>query len=138
GNMWFLWVFGNNVEDAMGHLKFIIFYILCGIGAAMTQTIAAPNSQIPMVGASGAISGVLGAYLFLYPRAIVLTAVPIFFFIKLLYIPAAIFITLWFIFQILSSINMNPSGGGVAWFAHIGGFISGIVFLKAFYTRRKR
>jgi len=135
GNMLFLWIFGNNVEDYLGRRNFIIFYIICGIAAAFTQIFFNPNSRVPMVGASGAIAGVLGAYLLLYPRARV-TAVVIFgFFIRLVKIPAVIVLSFWIIYQFLygiSSLAVRTGEGGVAWFAHIGGFIGGVIFIKLF------
>lgn len=133
GNMWFLWIFGDNVEDAMGKIRFLIFYILCGIAAALTHIFFHPNSKIPMVGASGAISGVLGAYFILYPRARILTFVFLFPFIfDVVALPALIYLGFWFLLQVLYA----PFGGPVAWLAHIGGFVCGI-FLTVFFVRRK-
>ncbi|MCP2519800.1 rhomboid family intramembrane serine protease [Candidatus Aminicenantes bacterium AC-335-K20] len=133
GNMLYLWIFGNNIEDFLGHLRFFIFYILSGIGAALTHIIFNPNSTKPMVGASGAIAGVLGAYLILYPYARVHTLVFLFFFIRVIPIPAGIILSLWFIIQVM---NIGL-GGGIAWFAHIGGFLAGIGLIKVFSKRRK-
>jgi membrane associated rhomboid family serine protease len=133
GNMLFLWVFGNNIEDALGPLRFILFYFLCGLGATFVQVAMSPNSRVPMIGASGAIAGILGAYLILFPAARVRTLVFLFFFIRVVAIPAAIVLGLWFVLQILSA----GLGGGVAWFAHIGGFLLGIALIKAI-TRRRR
>jgi membrane associated rhomboid family serine protease len=118
GNMLYLWIFGNNIEDFLGSFRFVLFYLFCGLAAGLTQVAAAPGSRLPMIGASGAIAGVLGAYLILYPRARVLTLV--FFFI--VPVPAGIVLGLWFVAQVLN-VGM---GGGVAWFAHIGGFLTGI------------
>jgi membrane associated rhomboid family serine protease len=138
-NMLFLWTFGNNIEDAAGHLRFLVFYLLCGIGAAGTQVFASPDSEIPMIGASGAIGGILGAYMLLYPRARVLTLVPIFIFLRLMYIPAVVFLGLWFGFQILMSSIDQADAGGVAFFAHIGGFVAGMLLIWFFRkTRRPR
>jgi membrane associated rhomboid family serine protease len=133
GNMLFLWVFGNNIEDALGPLRFILFYFLCGLGATFVQVAMSPNSRVPMIGASGAIAGILGAYLILFPAARVRTLVFLFFFIRVVAIPAGIVLGLWFVLQILSA----GLGGGVAWFAHIGGFLLGIALIKAI-TRRRR
>ncbi len=133
GNMLYLWIFGNNIEDFLGPFRFILFYLLSGLGASLTHIVFHPNSQVPMIGASGAIAGVLGAYLILYPRARVLTFVFLFFFIRILPIPAFFILGIWFIAQVL---NVGL-GGGVAWFAHIGGFLIGIALVKI-YTRKKR
>jgi membrane associated rhomboid family serine protease len=135
GNMWFLHIFGDNVEDRVGHGRYIIFYLLSGVAAALTQVVVNPSSQIPMVGASGAIAGVMGAYVFLYPHARVLTLVPIFFFIQMMVIPAYIFLGIWFLMQMLSgmmSLGIGSDAGGVAWWAHIGGFACGAVLLPFF------
>jgi membrane associated rhomboid family serine protease len=134
GNMLFLWIFGNNVEDFLGRVRFILFYLLCGLGAGFTQVIFSPNSQVPMIGASGAVAGVLGAYFILYPGARVLTFVFLFIFIRVVPIPAAYVLGLWFIAQVLN-IGM---GGGVAWFAHIGGFLLGVAMIKALQRGRTR
>jgi len=132
GNMLYLWIFGNNIEDAMGHVRFIIFYLLCGLAAFAAHAIPAAESTIPMVGASGAISGVLGAYLLLYPHAKVLVLIPLGFFITTLRIPAAFVLLFWFVLQIYSSVNTEPAGAGIAWGAHIGGFIAGMALLPLF------
>jgi membrane associated rhomboid family serine protease len=132
-NMLYLWIFGNNIEDFLGPLRFISFYLLCGLGAGLTHILFNPNSQVPMIGASGAIAGVLGAYLILYPHARVLTFVFLFFFIRIIAIPAAFVLGIWFLFQVLSI----GAGGGVAWFAHIGGFLIGILLIKTMTKRRK-
>ena len=129
GNMLYLWIFGNNIEDAMGRFRFIVFYILCGIAAALGQTFQNPDSQIPMIGASGAISGVLGAYLLLYPHARVLVFIPLGFFSTLVRLPAVWVLGIWFGMQLISSAFSNSEGGGVAWFAHIGGFIAGMALV---------
>ncbi|WP_373045571.1 rhomboid family intramembrane serine protease [Vulgatibacter sp.] len=136
GNMLFLWIFGNNVEDDMGPVKFLAFYLLCGVAAAGAQIVLEPASQIPMVGASGAIAGVLGAYLLLYPHARVLALVPIFFFIQLIWVPAVIFLVLWFVFQLFGGFMAAGSeGGGVAFWAHVGGFVMGLLLVRPFAGR---
>ena len=132
GNMWFLWIFGNNIEDSMGRLRFIIFYLLCGLAAALAQVIANPNAPVPMVGASGAISGVMGAYLVLYPRVRVYALVPIFIFFTSVALPAWVMLGYWFLLQALSGIFAVKGEAGVAFWAHIGGFVAGIVLIKFF------
>jgi membrane associated rhomboid family serine protease len=136
GNMLYLWIFGNNVEDSMGHVRFVIFYIICGVVAVAGQTLQNPDSQIPMIGASGAISGVLGAYLLLYPHARVLVAIPLGFFVHFVRLPAGWVLGLWFLFQLVSSAMTSTEGGGVAWFAHIGGFIAGMALIPLFKYKR--
>lgn len=131
GNMLYLWIFGDNVEDAMGHGRFLVFYLLCGVAAALTQALPDPHSAVPMIGASGAISGVLGAYLLLYPHARVLVAVPIGFIVETLRLRAGIVLGLWFALQFLSGL-LAPSGGGVAFRAHVGGFVAGVVLVGLF------
>jgi len=136
GNMLYLWIFGNNIEDAMGHVRFLLFYLLCGVIAAMSHAMLDPGSVMPMIGASGAISGVLGAYLLLYPRARVLVLVPLGFLFWRMYVPAGFVLGFWFVFQLLSgAASIGGGGGGVAWFAHIGGFLAGM-FLVGFFKRR--
>lgn len=133
GNMLYLWIFGNNIEDVMGHGRFIVFYFSCGILAALSHAAIDPVSTIPMVGASGAISGILGAYLLLYPRAQVLVLVPLGFFSQMIYIPASIVLGLWFVMQVLSGgMSLGTGGGGVAFFAHIGGFLAGVLLIGLF------
>jgi membrane associated rhomboid family serine protease len=131
GNMLYLWIFGDNVEDRMGHGRFLMFYLLCGAAAALTQTITDPESVVPMVGASGAIAGVMGAYFVLYPHSRILTLVPIFFFIQLIEVPAIFFLGIWFVMQFLSGVGSIASatrepGGGIAFWAHVAGFAAGI------------
>ncbi|HEX3177346.1 MAG TPA: rhomboid family intramembrane serine protease [Methylomirabilota bacterium] len=145
GNMLYLWIFGDNVEDALGHARFLLFYLLAGVGAAVAQTITAPASVIPMIGASGAISGVLGAYLLLFPYATVLTLVVFGFFIRTVHIPAVVVLGFWIVLQLVNgwltvSASMMGRGeiGGVAWFAHIGGFLAGMVLLLLFRPRTSR
>ncbi|MCX7973474.1 MAG: rhomboid family intramembrane serine protease [Candidatus Aminicenantes bacterium] len=133
GNMLYLWIFGNNVEDYLGSLRFILFYLICGLAASLSHIITNPMSKIPMVGASGAIAGVLGAYFILYPGARVLTLMFLFFFIRIVAIPAGFFLGFWFLMQIL---NVGI-GGGVAWYAHIGGFLAGLFLVKIQPKRRR-
>ncbi len=132
GNMLYLWIFGNNVEDAMGHGRFIVFYLLCGIAAALAQAFQDPSSAVPMIGASGAIGGVLGAYVLLYPRAKVLVVVPLGFFFYRMRIPAMIVLGLWFGLQFVSTVLAGDQIGGVAYWAHIGGFVAGMVLILPF------
>jgi membrane associated rhomboid family serine protease len=136
GNMWFLWIFGNNVEDSMGHGRFLLFYLLSGLVAAGTHIAADPSSPIPMVGASGAISAIMGAYLVLYPRARVHTLFIIIIIIRVFPLPAWFFLLYWFSLQLASSaIQMPGGGGGVAFWAHIGGFMAGAALVKPFQNR---
>jgi membrane associated rhomboid family serine protease len=138
GNMLYLWIFGDNVEDSMGHVRFAVFYVLCGLAAVGAQALPEPGSTIPMVGASGAISGVLGAYLLLFPHARVLVAIPFGFILHTTRIPAGLVLALWFGLQLLSNL-MTPAGaGGVAFRAHIGGFIAGMLLIPFFKQRRFR
>jgi membrane associated rhomboid family serine protease len=136
GNMWFLWLFGNNVEDSMTRPRFLAFYLICGVAAAMAQVLAEPDSIIPMVGASGAISGVMGAYLVLYPRVRVFTLVILGFFITTVALPAWVMLIYWMVIQVVSgmlqSVAEEAGGGGVAFWAHVGGFVAGVVLIKLF------
>jgi len=133
GNMLYLWIFGNNIEDVMGHVKFVVFYVVCGFIAAMSHALTDPASSIPMVGASGAISGVLGAYLLLFPRAQVMVLIPLGFFTRAMYVPAGFVLGFWFVVQLLSGgMSMGQGGGGVAFFAHIGGFVAGMALIGFF------
>lgn len=134
GNMVFLWVFGNNIEDVMGHGKFLIFYLLCGIAAAAAQTFISPNSLVPMVGASGAISGVLGAYLLLYPRVRVHTLIILPIYITTVALPAWVMLGYWILLQVVSGLaSLNElERGGVAFFAHVGGFVAGFLLVRLF------
>lgn len=139
GNMWFLWIFGDNIEDHLGRFKFIIFYLACGFAAGMTHVYTNPASHIPTVGASGAIAGVMGAYILLFPRARVKTLIPIFYFIQIVDLPAFIFLGIWFVMQFLSgaiSLAAQGAAGGVAWWAHIGGFVVGIVLILLLPKRK--
>jgi membrane associated rhomboid family serine protease len=133
GNMWFLWIFGNNIEDSMGRPRFIVFYLLCGLAAAFGQIVTNPNSAIPMVGASGAISGVMGAYLVLYPNVRVYAMVPLGFFLTSVALPAWVMLGYWFLIQFVSGLaTIAGDMGGVAFWAHVGGFVAGVVLIKLF------
>ena len=137
GNMLFLWVFGNNVEDAMGHGRYIVFYLLCGVAAALAQGLSDTASEIPMIGASGAISGVLGAYLVLHPRAQVHSLLFLGFFIRVIALPAMAVLGIWFALQLFQAALMRAEGeGGVAFLAHIGGFIAGAVLVSFFRNKQ--
>jgi membrane associated rhomboid family serine protease len=138
GNMLYLWIFGDNVEDRVGHGRFVAFYLLCGVAAALAQTFINPDSRIPMVGASGAIAGVLGAYIVMFPRSRVLTLIPLFIIWEVIEIPAAIVLGLWFVLQLVSGVGSLASttsdggGGGVAFWAHIAGFVTGMGLILVF------
>ena len=135
GNMWYLWIFGDNVEDAIGHKNFLLFYIICGIAAGFTHVYAHSSSTLPTIGASGAVSGVMGGYFVLFPYARIITLVPIFFFISIIQIPAIFFLFFWFMIQFFNgtfSIISPYTFTGVAWWAHIGGFVWGIVLVLFF------
>lgn len=137
GNMWFLWIFGNNVEDSMGHTRFVIFYTLTGVLATAAHIASDPGSQVPTVGASGAISGIMGAYMVLYPKAKVNTFIFLIVFFKIVKVPAALFLGLWFLMQLASSFAPAAAGGGgVAFWAHVGGFVAGVVLVKVFANRQ--
>jgi membrane associated rhomboid family serine protease len=145
GNMLFLWIFGNNVEDTIGHGRFVLFYLTAGVVAAVGQTLVTPTSPVPLIGASGAVSGVLGAYLLLFPHASILTLVMLGFFIKLFRIPALIVLAFWIVLQLVNGYLAYSAqtlgrgeSGGVAWFAHIGGFLGGIALLFLLRPRRSR
>jgi membrane associated rhomboid family serine protease len=137
GNMLYLWIFGNNIEDSMGHVRFVIFYVLCGAAAALAQSALDPGSIVPMIGASGAIAGVLGAYLVLFPRAHVIVVIPLGFFIQPMRLPAIFVLGFWFVLQFIEGglAAGTKEGGGVAYWAHIGGFIAGIVLIFLFHRR---
>lgn len=140
-NMWALYIFGDNIEDRMGHLRYLLFYLLCGAAAGLSHIFAGPSSRIPTVGASGAISGVMGAYLVLFPHSRVLTLVPWFFF-YVIEIPALLYIGSWFVSQLFNGLfTLAMAGtigtyGGVAWLAHVGGFAAGVLLVKVFERRR--
>ena len=129
GNMLYLWIFGNNVEDTLGHGRYLLFYLLSGVAAALAQTAVGPSSVVPMVGASGAVSGVLGAYLLLFPHAHVTTLIILGFFFRLVQVPAMVVLGFWIVLQVLNGLGSFGSSGGVAFFAHIGGFLSGMGLL---------
>jgi membrane associated rhomboid family serine protease len=138
GNMLYLWIFGDNVEDRMGHGRFLVFYLLCGVAAALAQTITMPDSVVPMVGASGAIAGVMGAYFVLYPRSRIVTLLPFFFFFQVIEVPAILFLGIWFVMQFLSGVGSIVSTigrggtGGIAFWAHVAGFVAGITGVALF------
>jgi membrane associated rhomboid family serine protease len=128
GNMLYLWIFGDNIEDAFGHVGYPLVYVTAGLLGSGLHILFSPGSTSPTIGASGAISGVMGAYFVLYPRARVLTVIPIFFFLRMLYLPAGLLLGFWILFQVLNGCGSAPGTGGVAYFAHIGGFAAGILF----------
>lgn len=141
-NMWMLWIFGDNIEDSMGHSRYLMFYLLCGTVSVLAQALANPTSTVPLVGASGAISGVLGAYFLLYPRARILTLVPLFIFFYMVELPAFIFLGLWMLLQVLQGYAYlmaakGAAAGGVAWWAHVGGFAAGVLLIKIFKEKPK-
>jgi len=133
-NMWFFWVFGNNIEDSMGHGRGVVFYLLCGLAAASTQMLISPRSAVPMVGASGAISGVMGAYVLLYPRVRVHTLIFLGFFVTTIALPAYVMLGYWFLLQLLggTASALSQVEGGVAFWAHVGGFVAGMLLIKLF------
>ncbi len=138
GNMWYLWIFGDNVEDRLGHVRFLVFYVLCGLIGNAAHYALNPASSLPALGASGAIAGVLGAYIISYPGARILVLLPIFFFIQFIELPALVVLGFWFILQFLSgaaSVVASGETGGVAWWAHIGGFLGGITIFYLFRPR---
>ncbi len=135
GNMWFLWIFGDNVEDDLGHMKFLLFYIFCGVLATFAHFLAAPGSRIPLVGASGAIAGVMGAYLIRFPRSRVTVLLPLVIIWTTIRVPAFVMLLYWLAIQVLNGTS-SVSGGGVAWWAHVGGF--GVGALVAVLTKRRR
>jgi len=142
GNMLYLWIFGNNIEDRLGPVRFILFYLVAGIVGASAQIVTAPSSTIPMLGASAAIAGVLGGYLLLYPGASIVTIIPVFFFIEVARVPAYLVIGFWFVLQLgsgLASLGTAATTGGTAWFAHIGGFVAGLILaLPARHSAKRR
>jgi len=142
GNMWFLWIFGDNIEDILGHGKFLLFYLLCGVAAALLQTYFNYDSRVPMVGASGAIAGVMGAYMVKFPRARILTFVLIIFFIYTFEVPAWLMLIYWFVLQLFGGFDaitesQYSQGGGTAFFAHVGGFIAGMILIHLLGTRER-
>ncbi|MCA9436791.1 MAG: rhomboid family intramembrane serine protease [Candidatus Omnitrophica bacterium] len=139
-NMWMLWIFGDNVEDRMGSWRFLLFYLTCGLGAMSLHILTNPGSMVPTIGASGAIAGVLGAYMKMYPHSIVLTFIPIFFIVPIIPIPAVLFLSFWFISQFFNgtlSLLSAAEGGGIAWWAHIGGFPAGMLLAPYFLSEKR-
>src|SRR5688572_19327214 len=140
GNMWYLWIFGDNVEDRVGHGRFIVFYLLCGIVAALGHVAMDPTSTLPTIGASGAIAGVMGAYFVLYPHSRVLTAVPLIFYFEIVELPAVLLLGFWFVMQLFSAgaiaVTANASSGGIAFVAHVAGFVAGLAGIFVFRKRR--
>lgn len=141
GNMWFLWVYGDNVEDILGHGKYLLFYLVCGVVAALTQYAISPDSRVPILGASGAIAGVMGAYIVKFPHSRILTLIPLFVFWTTIEIPAVLILAYWFILQFFNGIGSigysQVSQGGVAFFAHVGGFIGGMILINVMSTRQR-
>ncbi|MBN2332641.1 MAG: rhomboid family intramembrane serine protease [Deltaproteobacteria bacterium] len=141
GNMLYLWIFGDNVEDHLGHGGYLLFYLAAGVVAAMVHVVTNPHSQLPTIGASGAVAGVMGAYFLLYPRARIITLLPIFFFFTIVEVPAFLFLGFWFLLQLLEGVSAvggrGAAYGGIAWWAHIGGFLFGQGYLLLFRQRRK-
>jgi membrane associated rhomboid family serine protease len=141
GNLWFLWIFGDNIEDYLGHFSYLVFYLLCGIAAALTDIAMDPASRVPTIGASGAIAGVMGAYILLYPRARVLTLVVLIVFFTFWWIPAWVFLGYWFLIQFVATSMVASAGhhqtGGVAFAAHVGGFVTGLILIKVFPQRTR-
>ena len=141
GNMWFLWIFGDNVEDVLGHAKYLLFYLVCGVVAAVIHVMLNIDSRVPTIGASGAIAGVMGAYLLKFPHSRIVTLVPIIIFLTTMDVPAWFMLIYWFIIQVFSGVGSigysNVSSGGVAWFAHIGGFLFGMLAVKVLGTRER-
>jgi membrane associated rhomboid family serine protease len=135
-NMLYLWIFGNNVEDCMGKARFVAFYLLCGIAAAAAQILVMPDSLVPMIGASGAVSGILGAYILLFPHARVLTVIPLFLFFPVFMLPAWVLLLVWFALNLLQAAGTIGAEAGVAYFAHVGGFVAGLLLVWVFSRRR--
>jgi len=137
GNLWFLWLFGSSVEYCLGHANFLLFYFVCGIIANLTQVAFDPTSTIPIIGASGAISGILGAYAICFPRAKIKTLLPLFFIFTIIEIPAFAFLAIWFVYQLQSGAASQAMGGsGIAWWAHVGGFVSGALLNRLLLKRK--
>src|SRR5438876_2895677 len=137
GNMWFFWIFGDNIEDTLGHFRFALFYLLCGLAAGLTHYYLSPLSPVPTIGASGAIAGVLGGYLVRFPTARVVTLVPLGIFLQMMELPAWLMLGLWFLAQAVGGfLTLGATGGGVAWWAHVGGFLAGIVLVRVLEPRQ--
>ena len=140
GNMWFLWIFGDNVEDILGPGKYLLFYLTCGVLAGLTQVVLSPGSNVPTIGASGAIAGVMGAYMAKFPRSRIITLIFVFVFITTIDLPAVVLLVYWFVIQLFSGIGTiataSPGEGGTAWFAHVGGFLAGYLLIRLMKTKR--
>jgi membrane associated rhomboid family serine protease len=141
GNMWFLWIYGDNVEDILGGARYLVFYLLCGAAAGLAHVVTNPGSPVPTIGASGAVSGVMGAYLLKFPHSRIVTLIPVFFFLTTAEIPAVVILIYWFLIQVFSGMaavgQMASAQGGVAWFAHVGGFLAGMVLISSMRTRER-
>jgi membrane associated rhomboid family serine protease len=139
--MWFLWIYGDNVEDILGHFKYLVFYLLCGVAAGVSHILVSPYSRVPTIGASGAIAGVMGAYMIKFPHSRIITLVPIVIFFTAIEVPAVIILIYWFIIQVFSGVwevgYSQVSREGVAWFAHIGGFVAGMVMILLLPTQKR-
>jgi membrane associated rhomboid family serine protease len=135
GNMWYLWIFGDNVEDRMGHIRFLVFYLVCGFAGSVAHILSNPSSSVPSIGASGAVAGVLGAYLISYPFARILTLIPLFLLWPIIELPAVLVLGSWFLIQLLSGASTLSATSGVAWWAHIGGFLTGMILIGLFARR---
>ncbi|MEW6426084.1 MAG: rhomboid family intramembrane serine protease, partial [Bacillota bacterium] len=139
GNMWYLWIFGDNVEDRLGRFRYLLFYLAAGIIGSIAHILTNPTSPVPVIGASGAIAGVLGGYFITFPRSRVLALVPVFFFLTLMEVPAVIYLALWFVLQLFNgTLSLGGVANPVAWWAHIGGFVAGMVLIKLMAPRRVR
>ena len=139
GNMWYLWIFGDNVEDRLGRFRYLLFYLAAGIIGSIAHILTNPTSPVPVIGASGAIAGVLGGYLISFPRSRVLALVPVFFFLTLMEVPAVIYLALWFVLQLFNgTLSLGGVANPVAWWAHIGGFVAGMILIKLMAPRRVR
>jgi len=139
GNMWYLWIFGDNVEDRLGHFRYLLFYLVAGIIGSIAHILTNPTSPVPVIGASGAIAGVLGGYFISFPHSRVLALVPVFFFLTLMEVPAVIYLALWFVLQLFNgTLSLGGVANPVAWWAHIGGFVAGMVLIKLMAPRRVR
>lgn len=141
GNMWFLWIYGDNIEDILGHAPFLVFYLACGVAATLVHVLFNMDSRVPTVGASGAIAGVMGAYIVKFPHSRITTLVPVFVFLTTMEIPAYVILAYWFVIQFFSGVgsvgHSQVSQGGVAWFAHVGGFVAGMLLILAMKTRER-
>ena len=140
GNMWFLWIFGDNVEDILGPGKYLLFYLICGVLAGLTQVVLSPGSNVPTIGASGAIAGIMGAYMAKFPNSRIFTLIFVFVFITTIELPAVVILVYWFVIQVFSGIGTiatsSAAEGGTAWFAHVGGFLAGYLLIRLMKTKR--